>query len=37
MRDQRVTLEKELGNMQSKAQGSYQELQTIQIKVKACI
>lgn len=37
MREQRVALEKELGSMQAKAQGTYQELQTMQIKVKACI
>ncbi|KAF0044402.1 hypothetical protein F2P81_003560 [Scophthalmus maximus] len=32
MREQRATMEKELGGMQAKAQGSYQELQTMQIK-----
>ncbi|XP_017158034.1 kinectin isoform X4 [Poecilia reticulata] len=30
MRDQRVAMEKELGGMQAKAQGSYQELQNMQ-------
>lgn len=35
MREQRAAMEKELGGMQAKAQGSYQELQTMQIKVKA--
>lgn len=34
MREQRAAMEKELGNMQAKAQGSYQELQAMQIKVK---
>lgn len=33
MREQRAAMEKELGGMQAKAQGSYQELQTMQIKV----
>lgn len=38
MREQRAAMEKELGGMQAKAQGSYQELQTMQIKVKiVCI
>lgn len=37
MREQRAAMEKELGSMQAKAQGSYQELQTMQIKVKALI
>ncbi|KAM7403008.1 hypothetical protein PAMA_003774 [Pampus argenteus] len=32
MREQRGAMEKELGGMQAKAQGSYQELQTMQIK-----
>ncbi len=32
-----VAMEKELGNMQAKAQGSYQELQTMQIKVRALV
>ncbi|MEQ2162366.1 hypothetical protein GOODEAATRI_018940 [Goodea atripinnis] len=32
MREQRAAMEKELGGMQAKAQGSYQELQTMQIK-----
>uniref|UniRef100_A0A3P9KEX4 Kinectin 1 n=1 Tax=Oryzias latipes TaxID=8090 RepID=A0A3P9KEX4_ORYLA len=32
MREQRAAMEKELGNMQAKAQGSYQELQAMQIK-----
>lgn len=35
MREQRSAMEKELGGMQAKAQGSYQELQTMQIKVRA--
>lgn len=35
MREQRAAMEKELGNMQAKAQGSYQEHQTMQIKVSA--
>lgn len=35
LRDQCAVLEKELGNMQAKAQGSYQEHQTMQIKVRA--
>lgn len=34
MREQVAAMEKELGSMQAKAQGSYQELQTMQIKVK---
>lgn len=34
MREQRGAMEKELGNMQAKAQGSYQDLQAMQIKVK---
>lgn len=33
MREQCAAMEKELGGMQAKAQGSYQELQTMQIKV----
>lgn len=37
MREQRAAMEKELGSMQAKAQGSYQELQTMQIKVRALI
>lgn len=37
MREQRAAMEKELGGMQAKAQGSYQELQTMQIKVRALI
>lgn len=36
MREQRAAMEKELGSMQAKAQGSYQELQTMQIKVMHC-
>ncbi|XP_012707895.3 kinectin isoform X5 [Fundulus heteroclitus] len=32
MREQRAAMEKELGGMQAKAQGSYQEVQTMQIK-----
>lgn len=35
MREQRAAMEKELGSMQSKAQGSFQELQTMQMKVRA--
>lgn len=34
MREQRVAMEKELGGMQAKAQGSYQELQNMQKSVK---
>lgn len=34
MREQRAAMEKELGNMQGKAQGSFQELQSMQIKVR---
>lgn len=37
MREQRGAMEKELGGMQAKAQGSYQELQTMQIKVRDLI
>lgn len=37
MREQRAAMEKDLGSMQAKAQGSYQELQTMQIKVRALI
>lgn len=37
MREQRAAMEKELGSMQVKAQGTYQELQTMQIKVKPYI
>lgn len=37
MREQRAAMEKELGNMQGKAQGSFQELQAMQIKVRALI
>lgn len=37
MREQRGAMEKELGNMQAKAQGSFQELQNMQIKVWASI
>jgi len=33
IREQRAVMEKELGSMQGKAQGSYQELQSMQIKV----
>lgn len=33
MREQRAAMEKELGGMQAKAQGSYQELQNMQMKV----
>lgn len=35
VREQRAAMEKELGSMQAKAQGSYQELQTMQLKVRA--
>ena len=34
MREQRGAMEKELGSMQAKAQGSFQDLQTMQIKVR---
>ncbi|XP_072314108.1 kinectin isoform X2 [Eucyclogobius newberryi] len=34
MREQRAAMEKELGGMQAKAQGSYGELQTMQMKVR---
>lgn len=37
MREQRAAMEKEVGSMQAKAQGSYQELQTMQIKVRPLI
>lgn len=37
MRERLAAMEKELGSMQAKAQGSYQELQTMQIKVRALI
>jgi len=35
MRDQLAAMEKGLGGMQAKAQGSYKELQTMQMKVTA--
>lgn len=35
LRDQRVAMEKEVSVMQAKAQGSYQELQSMQIKVRS--
>lgn len=34
LREQRVAMEKEMSVMQAKAQGSYQELQSMQIKVR---
>lgn len=37
MREQRAAMEKELASMQGKAQGSYQELQAMQIKVRPLI
>lgn len=37
MREQRAAMEKELASMQAKAQGSYQELQAMQIKVRPLI
>ena len=37
MREQRAAMEKELGGMQAKAQGSYQDNQTMQIKVRALV
>lgn len=38
MREQVAAMEKEMGSMQAKAQGSYQEIQSMQIKVKiVCI
>lgn len=35
MREQRAAMEKELSSMQNKAQSNFQELQTMQIKVRA--
>lgn len=35
MRERCATMEKELGNMQNKAQSNFQELQTMQMKVRA--
>lgn len=37
VREQRAAMEKELGNMQAKAQGNFQELQNMQMKVRAFI
>lgn len=34
LREQRVAMEKDVNVMQAKAQGSYQELQSMQIKVR---
>lgn len=34
VREQRAAMEKELGNMQAKAQGNFQELQNMQMKVR---
>lgn len=33
MREQRAAMEKEVANMQAKAQGNFQELQNMQMKV----